>query len=371
MYGIVRSSSRILKFQNVRYASHSCKILVLGGGCGGCTIAAKFSKKYKDQPNHVIIVEPCEDHYYQPIFTLIGAGVGKLESARKKMKDVLPKDAQWLKDSVVGFDPENCKVTTKNHTIQYEILIVALGLQTNWNAIPGLAEGLENPDAQVCSIYGPNTVSKVFEKIKRTKNGSALFTFPNSPIKCPGAPQKIAYLAEDYWRKQKRRYAINVVYNTTLPVIFGVKKYADSLWEVCKRRNINVNLQTNLVEIKPDKKEAVFQNLKNPEKKWTTEYSLLHVSPPMSAPDVLKSNSLTNEAGFLSVSPKTLQHTKYSNIYGLGDCTSSPNSKTMAAIVESCLQKYYGYIGGKRDGSLLRWLRILSFGYCIWKMHSR
>lgn len=32
--------------------------------------------------------------------------------------------------------------------------------------------------------------------------GSAVSTMPSGPIKCAGAPQKIAYLAADYWRKQ-------------------------------------------------------------------------------------------------------------------------------------------------------------------------
>lgn len=62
-------------------------------------------------------------------------------------------------------------------------------------------EALAKSDSQVCSIYSPDTVTKVFDKIKQTKSGHAIFTYPNSPVKCPGAPQKIAYLAEEYWRK--------------------------------------------------------------------------------------------------------------------------------------------------------------------------
>jgi len=62
-------------------------------------------------------------------------------------------------------------------------------------------ESLHDPDSQVCSIYGPDTVSHVYEKIKKTRSGNAIFTFPNSPVKCPGAPQKIAYITEDYFRK--------------------------------------------------------------------------------------------------------------------------------------------------------------------------
>lgn len=68
-------------------------------------------------------------------------------------------------------------------------------------------QALKDPESQVCSIYGSNTVSDVFEKIKKTKDGDALFTFPNTPVKCPGAPQKIAYLSEDYWYRVSLKIA--------------------------------------------------------------------------------------------------------------------------------------------------------------------
>lgn len=151
-----------------------------------------------------------------------------------------------------------------------------------------MTEGLHDLDAQVCSIYGPDTVTQVYSKIKKVESGTAIFTFPNTPVKCPGAPQKIAYIAEDYFRKvylwnyyrlliykknshlfylkHNLRYYnnIDVVYNTALPVIFGVKKYADSLWNVCKNRDITVNLQTNLVKINPNKRQATFEKLNSP-----------------------------------------------------------------------------------------------------------
>lgn len=62
-------------------------------------------------------------------------------------------------------------------------------------------DSIYDPDAQVCSIYGPDTVPQVYQKLKNTEPGTAVFTFPNTPVKCPGAPQKIAYIAEDFFRK--------------------------------------------------------------------------------------------------------------------------------------------------------------------------
>lgn len=64
-----------------------------------------------------------------------------------------------------------------------------------------------------------------------------------------------------------------------------------------------------------------------------SQYSLLHVCPPMGPPNVLKCDSkLTDNNGFLCVDPTTLKHVKYCNIFGIGDCLNTPNSKTMAAV---------------------------------------
>ena len=67
--------------------------------------------------------------------------------------------------------------------------------------IKGLPEALKDPNSFVASNYSPDTVQKTFENMKRFRGGNAIFTFPPMPIKCPGAPQKIMYLADDYWRK--------------------------------------------------------------------------------------------------------------------------------------------------------------------------
>nr|KAG5693982.1 hypothetical protein BaRGS_002280 [Batillaria attramentaria] len=220
--------------------------------------------------------------------------------------------------------------------IEYEYLVVAMGLQLNYNHVKGLVEALEN-DPMVCSNYQRNYVTKTFPALQKMESGNAIFTFPNTPIKCAGAPQKIMYLAEEIFRNRGKRDKINVIYNTSLGVIFGVKKYADSLLEVIKRRNIQVNYRTDLVEVKHDSREAVFQNLDSEKGETQTfKYDFLHAVPPMSTPDSLRASSLVNEGGWLDVRKDTLQHTAYSNIFGLGDCTSLPTSKTAAAAAAQC-----------------------------------
>lgn len=183
------------------------------------------------------------------------------------MADVLSPLTKWVKDKAEKFDPISNTVTTKSgDTIQYDYLVVAAGLQLNYDKIPGLVEALAIPKSAVCSNYSPKYVNGVYEAMENFKSGNAYFTYPNSPVKCPGAPQKICYIFEHYLRKTKKRANAKIFYNSSLAVIFGVKHYADALWKVVEKRGINVNLRTNLVEVLPGGRQAVFENLDTQQK---------------------------------------------------------------------------------------------------------
>ncbi|KAK6625784.1 hypothetical protein RUM43_006083 [Polyplax serrata] len=311
----------------------TCKLLVIGGGSGGCSIAAKFAPKLgKD---NVVVVEPSDVHYYQPMFTLIGGGMKSLEDARKPMADVLPKDVDWVQDSVQKIEPQGNYVTTlSGKRINYEYMIVAAGLKVDYTRVPGLVESLNMPGSGVCSNYSPEYVEKTYKALMSFEEGNLVFTFPNTPVKCAGAPQKICYIAEHYLRKTGKRGKARVLYQTAQPKLFGVKRYADSLWKICRTRGIEVNLLSNLVEIEPDRKIAYFESLDNPEMPRTAvPYSVLHVTPPMGPPPFLRCSPMVcDSAGFLDIDPNTLKHKFFSNIYGIGDCTNLPTSKTAAAV---------------------------------------
>lgn len=313
-------------------AKVSCKLLVCGGGAGGCSIAAKFASKLG--AGGCVVVEPSVTHYYQPMWTMVGGGMKQLKDSGRSMQAVLPKAATWLRDSVVEFQPDKDKVVTSNGTeISYEYMVVALGLDLHYETIPGLEEALGMEDSGVCSNYSWKYVDRTLLCVKNFKQGNAIFTFPNSPIKCAGAPQKACYITDALLRKLGKRNNAKVKYNTSLPVIFGVKKYADALWEVCKKRDIEVGLRQELIEVKPRSKEAVFKNIDKPEDVRTERFEMLHVCPPMSASAVLKKcPELTDAAGYLSVDMGTLRHTKFPNVFGIGDCTNLPTSKTAAAV---------------------------------------
>jgi sulfide:quinone oxidoreductase len=304
------------------------RVVVVGGGAAGLGIAARLRHAGVAD---VAIVEPSDRHYYQPFWTFVGGGVVNREQSVRPMADLIPAGVTWIRDAAAGFDPDNNALTTRDgKTLSYDYLVVCPGLQIDWGKIAGLPEALGKNG--VCSNYGYDQAPITWENIRNFKGGNAVFTFPPPPIKCAGAPQKIMYLAEDYFRKHGLRDKTRVVYFCATPTIFSAPHYAAALMErVVKPRGIDVLFKHNLVEIRADAKEAVFKNTETNEL-VVQPYDMIHVVPPMSAPDFLKGSPIANEAGWVDVNKDTLQHVRYPNIFSLGDASSLPTSKTAAAI---------------------------------------
>lgn len=304
------------------------QIVIVGGGAAGLGVAARLSHAgCKD----VAIIEPSDKHYYQPFWTLVGAGVVKRETSVRPTAGLIPNGASWIQDAVTEFDPAANRLKTKSgKEIGYDYLVVAPGLQIDWHKIKGLPESLGKNG--VCSNYSYDAVNSTWENIRNFKGGNAVFNFPPPPIKCAGAPQKAMYLAEDYFRRQGIRDKSRMVYYCATPTIFSAPHYAKALTEqVVKPRNIEVHFKHDLVEIRAATKEAVIQNLDTGET-IVQPYDMLHVVPPMSAPDFVKQSPLANPTGFVDVSKETLQHVRYPNVFSIGDASSLPTSKTAAAV---------------------------------------
>ncbi|CAH1251892.1 SQRDL [Branchiostoma lanceolatum] len=308
------------------------KLCIVGGGSAGIANGSKFGRKLG--AGNVCIVEPSEVHYYQPMWTLVGGGVKNFTQSGKATADVMPQTVDWIKARAEEFSPDDNLVRCSDGTqITYDYLIVAMGLQLSFEKIKGLPEAFQYDG--VGSNFSPKYVEKTFRAIQNFKGGNAIFTFPNTPIKCAGAPQKIMYLAEDYWARNKIRDKANISYNTALPVVFGVKKYAEILAALCQKRNLKINYRHNLVEVIPDKKEAVFEHLDTGEK-VTFPYDMIHITPPMGPLEVLKKSPLADAVGWVDVDKQTLQHVRYPNVFSTGDCSSLPTSKTAAAVAAQC-----------------------------------
>lgn len=336
------------------------QVLIIGGGTAGIMVAAQLlrQKNAKD----VAIIEPADTHYYQPAWTLVGAGTYDYDKTARPMSSIIPKGVNWIKDKATGFDPENNTVKTDSTgDITYDYLVVAPGLAYDYSLVPGLGEAIDK--GVVCSNY--TNPKHTWDVIKNFKGGTALFTQPTTPIKCGGAPQKIMYLAENHFRKSGVKNKTDIVFATAGTIIFGVKEVAQTLMKVVDRKDINLRFYHRLVAVDGDKQIAWYElgkditaggcvvmagedtekhldetfqyNYKDVKvtvkgDRYGIHYDMLHTAPPSVAPKFVKDSVLVNEAGWVDVDHQTMQHNKYANIFSLGDVSALPTAKTGAAI---------------------------------------
>lgn len=310
------------------------QILIVGGGNAGISLAAKLF--LKDARLDIGILDPADKHYYQPAWTLVGGGVFDIAATMRNEADVMPKKATWIKEAAAGFEPDqNTVITAAGNRYTYDYLVVCPGIQLDWHKIKGLEGNLGKNGITTNYLY--DMAPYTYECLRNTRKGKAIFTSPNTPVKCGGAPQKIMYLAADYWRKHGLLGDVRVHFYSGGSIIFGVKKYADTLNRVIARYGIQTHFLHNLVEIKADSKEAVFDVYKDGKvvDQVTDQFEMIHVTPPQSAPDFIKNSPLAvpgNPLGWVDVDKFTFQHNRYPNIYALGDASSTPNAKTGAAV---------------------------------------
>ncbi len=354
--------------QNAR--THAYRIVVVGGGAAGQAVSHQlarsgvFSQEAGAKPE-ILVIDPAEFHDYQPGWTLVGAGLTTKEEGRRPMKELF--EAQegaspidWLRDAVETFEPEKNQLKTRDgRTIQYEHLAVCPGIHINWSGIEGLEQALKEPKTTgVASIYGyvsmldlqrlwsskltlpsfQDSCSDVFPLINDLEKGKAIFTQPAGVIKCAGAPQKAMWLALDHWKKAGQfsptdaSRGVQVSFISGMPTMFAQPKYSKVLDDLRKERHVEGLFDTNLTKIDAKRKVATFSRGQD-QSPLEREYDLLHVTPPMGPLPWIKASPLAaKDSGFVDVDNGTTQHKKYKNVWSVGDSSSLPTSKTVAAI---------------------------------------
>ena len=305
-------------------------ILILGGGTAGLTVASQLANRIGGRD--IAIVEPSKTHYYQPLWTLVGGGIFPREASARDEADLMPDKVTWIHDAATAVDPEKRIVATSTSgTLTYDFLVVAPGVVLQWAKIPGLAESVGKPTTGVTSNYSYNTVASTWDAIRSFRGGTALFTEPVTPVKCGGAPQKIMYLAEETFRANGVREQSRVVFMNAKPALFTAPYYIPALERVINSRGMEVQLGQELIALRPDAREAVFRNVKAGSEQ-VMHYDMVHVTPPMAPPEFVRVSTLANADGWVEVDKFSLQHVRYPEVFGLGDASSLPTSKTGAAI---------------------------------------
>ncbi len=310
-------------------AAKTYDVVIVGGGSAGIATAASLLKR--NARLTVAIIEPSEDHYYQPGWTMVGGGVFNAGFTRRSQASVMPHGVEWIKASAVGFAPDDNRVIIGDGSdVHYRTLVACPGIKLDWDAIPGLAATLGQHG--VTSNYGYHLAPYTNRLVKQMTGGRALFTQPPMPIKCAGAPQKAMYLSCTRWEKAGVLAEIDVQFHSAGAVLFGVAAYVPALMDYVARYGAHLNFESKLVAIDGPGGFATFEQ-KTPDGMTRVEerFDMIHVVPPQVAPDFVRTSPLAAASGFIEVDEATMRHVRYANVFALGDACSTSNAKTMAA----------------------------------------
>ncbi|MBU1667999.1 NAD(P)/FAD-dependent oxidoreductase [bacterium] len=347
-------------------SSAKAKIVIVGGGLAGMSTAARFTRNL-DNPD-ITVIEPGETATsYQPGQTLVGAGVWDNSDTEYQTADFIPDDVTVIKEKAVEFDPENNTLTTSGgQKISYDYLVVAAGLKLDFGAIEGLGitETITSrgDDSAVRKIIGQNGTSSIYfangatdtwtnmqkfvDDAKSGKKVKGVFTHPNTPIKCGGAPKKIMYLTDARLREagDAARANADLHFYPNGGKMFGVPEYHDAIKAQFEARDMKWSYNHNLIKVDTENKIATFdkhatvkgawdEDLEEFEMKTTHEnvevpFDFLHITPPMKAAEEIANSPIGSKAGWVPVDKETLQHVKYKNVFSLGDIAGVPMGKT-------------------------------------------
>lgn len=303
------------------------KIVILGGGSGGIDVASRLLK-HAGTKNKILIVDYADYHAFQPSWPLTGSGAEKKEKSRKKMKKVIPAGVHFIQDEVTQIQAVEKTIHFKDSFVHYDFLVVALGIQLDYDQIEGLSETLGRNN--ICTNYLYDYVDYTYETLKTVKTGNVIVTKPSTPIKGGVSPENSLFTFDEYFKKH-RRQSISLILKTGKDSLFPVEKYRDKLVALLNNKQIDYSLQDELIKVDGSRQTAVFKKLDSG-RSYELSFSMLLVTPPMSAPDVIKSSTLADKYGWLDVNPYTLQHVRHQNIFALGDCTNLPTMKMGASV---------------------------------------
>ena len=346
------------------------KILIIGGGLAGISTAARLSN-YLNKPD-ITIVEPNDlSASYQPGQTLVGAGVWSKSDVMYDNKDYIPDGVKHIKAKAVEFDPDNNSVKLNNGTtIKYDFLVISSGLKLDYGQIDGL-----EADKTITTVgdyksagphLGKNGVTSIYyqqgsddtwiemqkflnsaKNAKSSKKVQGVFTHPNTPIKCGGAPKKIMYLTDARLREIDARDNAELTFYPNGSKMFGVPEYHDAIKSQFEARDMKWNYKHNLVAVDINNKIATFENKwtvkemddtlgieinKYHKKKVEVPYDFLHITPPMKAAEEIGNSDVGSSSGWVPVNKETLQHKTYNNIFSLGDIAAVPMGKTGGSV---------------------------------------
>ena len=290
-------------------------VVILGGGFGGLSASNELRSFLPSSELKITLIDK-KDWFMVGFAKLwIINGTRTFENSTGSLKELAKKEIKFIQDEISTIDLQNKKVTTLNHTISYDFLIISMGAVLAPQKVPGLEEhGL--------NLYDHNQLLEIRKRINNMESGKIAISIMAMPYKCPPAPFEASLLIDSMLRKSGKRNSVQIDFYSPAPITLPAAG-TDVSKQIHELINSEKIIFHNLSKVKSIKnKKLIFEDNRE------AEFDLLIAVPPHIAPKIIYDSGLAKEPGFIPINRDC--KTPNENVYAIGDVTSMSVTETMA-----------------------------------------
>lgn len=297
----------------------SHQIVILGGGVGGTLLANVLARKLKRAEAEITVVDETGNHVYQPGWLYLPFGEATPKSLVKKERSLLVKSVHLVTAAAKRIDAASHRVEMNDGSaLRYDTLIVATGSRIAPDAVPGFAEAAHH-------FYSEEAALRLKDAIATFEGGKLVIGVADIPYKCPPAPLEFVFKIEDELTKRGIRDKTQITYLSPINRVFTIESVSEFVTPMLEERGIAYETFFNVESIDPVTKTVT--SLEGDE----ISYDLLVLVPPHRGAQVVMNSGLGDKQGWLPTDRHTLEVKDQPDIFGIGDATDIPVSKSGSA----------------------------------------
>lgn len=288
-------------------AEHPRTVVILGGGTGGL-VAANRLRRMLDKAHRIVLVSRSPYYTYEPALTSVMLGKREALRTMRDLRSLEKKGIELVIAEVRELDTANRRIQANEAWVEYDYLVVALGVDYSSAEVPGLNKAW--------TFYHPEGAEGLRDELKKTRSGRVALVVPALPYKCPPALYEGAMLLDDYFRKQgvRNRIEMSVYTPEAHPLSVAGSAISDRVLNLLAERDISFTGGVSTKSVNQEKRVINFADGSK------ADFDLLVATPVHNLPHVLETSGLVGHDGWIAANPEQL-HTVAENVYAVGDCT--------------------------------------------------
>ncbi len=295
------------------------RVVVLGGGVGGTIVANILARRLRSEEAAIVLVDIEGRHVYQPGFMQVAFEHRDPRRLERGERRLLNRRVKLVIDEAVRIDPVAREVhLAGGGVLKFDRLVVALGARLVPEELPGFAEAAHH-------FYTPEASIELRRALEAFESGRVVVTVASVPYKCPPAPAEAACQLDYYFKKRGIRDQVDIHFLSPLSRVFSLEPINPVVERLFVDHGIRSTIFFNVDSVDAAKK--VVRSIEGEE----APYDLLIMVPPHRGAKVVEDSGLGDRGGWLPVDKNTLRSKAHPEVFGLGDCTDLPVSKSGAA----------------------------------------